>query len=129
MSHLNLPERIHIQWSESKVLGREINPFYKINTNNYWDDYTQIGEEERKESFNKFTKVLTAKWVDTTSEAEKPSESILGLKNHYMGGAKELADIAIIQNPQGNVYYHKKSDVEEMQILKEKVALTMYGLI
>lgn len=27
-SHLNLPERIHTQWSENPALGRSENPFY-----------------------------------------------------------------------------------------------------
>jgi hypothetical protein len=76
---------------------------------NYWPDYSLNQAEIEKMSAE-----LNPKFIG---------------KNHYMGKAKELSDIAIIQNPQGNVYYHKKSYVEEIQILKEKVALTMYGLI
>lgn len=122
MSHLNLPERIHekpIEDNYYEVCGVRI----PIHVEKYdWD--AVFKPKEGDELFTKATKGLTAKWVDTRIETEKTK-----LTNLHMGGAKELADIAIIQNPQGNVYYHKKSDVEEMQILKEKVALTMYGLI
>lgn len=112
MSHLNLPSRIHekpIEDNYYEVCGVRI----PIHVEKYdWD--AVFKPKECDELFTKSTKGLTAKWVDTTSEVEKPSESILGLKNHYFGGAKTLADIAMIQNPQGNVYYATKSENDDL---------------
>lgn len=114
MSHLNLPERIHekpIEDNYYEIYGIK----FPINPKAYaW--HTAFKPKEDGELFNRATKGLTAKWVDTRTEDQK-----------------SVMDLVMIQNPQGNVYYATKSEAEEMkeQMSKtnERISITMYGLI
>ena len=114
MSHLNLPSRIHekpIEDNYYEICGVRI----PIHVEKYdWD--AVFKPKEDGELFNRATKGLTAKWVDTRTEDQK-----------------SVMDLVIIQNPRGSMYYATKSEVEQMKEqmskTKEKVLLTMYGLI